>query len=90
MAEGPSVEAFDGDLEALYGLIARSWDHDYRGTMRLEYSRDLLHWSMSGPTGDPDLLLGAYHGGRLVGSAPASPAPSRSTGENVRTRSGPS
>jgi GNAT superfamily N-acetyltransferase len=88
MPDAASIRTFDGDLEALYGLIARSWDHDYRDTMRLEYSKELLRWSMGSPNGDRDLLLGAYDGGRLVGFVGRFPRNVALGGQTIRAALG--
>lgn len=90
---GPStgnltIETFDGDVEALADLIDRAWARDYHDAMRFDYSPRFLRWNFDGPTGDPDLLLGAYEGRKLVSFCARLPRVVSAQGRTIRTALG--
>jgi GNAT superfamily N-acetyltransferase len=64
------IRTFDGDLQEVSSLIKTSWSEDYQGVYKqpiMDYSAiEFLEWNLKRPNADPDLLLGAYHGGKLV------------------------
>jgi len=65
------IRRFDGDLQEVSDLIKASWGKEYRGKHKqpvMDYSCiDFLEWNLNRPDADPDLLIGAYSGGKLVG-----------------------
>ena len=65
------IRRFDGDLQEVSDLIKASWGEEYRRKHKqpvMDYSCiDFLEWNLNRPDGDPDLLIGAYSGGKLVG-----------------------
>jgi len=64
------IRRFDGDLQEVSDLIKASWGKEYRGKHKqpvMDYSCiDFLEWNLNRPDADPDLLTGAYSGGKLV------------------------
>ena len=62
---------FDGDLQEVSNLIKASWAEDYQGAYKqpvMDYSSiEFLESNLRKPNSDPDLLGGAYSGGKLVG-----------------------
>ncbi len=64
---GVEIRTFDGDLKSLGVLLCESWRADYGSDLRFHYSDDFLRWTLNGPKCDPELQLGAYHEGRIVG-----------------------
>ena len=65
------IRTFDGDFEAVHQLINASWSEEYRIKHRqpvMDYSSvEFLRWNLSRPNCDPDLVLSAYSGNKLVG-----------------------
>ncbi|UCH21443.1 MAG: GNAT family N-acetyltransferase [Deltaproteobacteria bacterium] len=65
------IRTFDGNFKEVHKLIRASWLEDYREKYKqpvIDYSSiDFLEWNLRRPTIDPDLVLGAYHKGKLVG-----------------------
>ena len=63
------LRTFDGNMDELYHLIHDAWKHDYdeRSRTVFEYTREYLSWCLNYPGSNPDLYVGAYLGGKLVG-----------------------
>ncbi|HHE64827.1 MAG TPA: GNAT family N-acetyltransferase [Bacteroidetes bacterium] len=75
------IRAFDGDLQEVSDLIKASWAEDYQGAYKqpvMDYSSiDFLKWNLKRPNSDPDLLVGAYDGIKLVAFAAGFPHQTR-------------
>lgn len=67
MAIGVEIRTFEGDFESLVELLRESWQADYGSDLRFHYSQEFLRWNLTGPGCDPELLIGAYHRGRIAG-----------------------
>jgi len=75
------IRAFDGDLQEVSDLIKASWAEDYQDAYKqpvMDYSDiDFLEWNLKRPNADPDLLVGAYDGIKLVGFVAGFPIQTR-------------
>ena len=64
------IRSFDGDFGEVHQLIKASWTEEYRlkhNQPVMDYSSvEFLRWNLDRPNNDPDLLLAAYSGSKLV------------------------
>jgi predicted N-acetyltransferase YhbS len=71
------IKSFKGDFKEVQHLINGAWSEEYRlkhNQPVMEYSSvDFLRWNLSRPNSDPDLILAAYAGSKLVSFGAAMP-----------------
>ena len=64
------VRTFDGEFEEVHQLIKDSWSEEYRikhNQPVMDYSSvEFLRWNLRRPNSDPDLIMAAYSGSKLV------------------------
>ena len=71
------IKTFKGDFEEVQQLINEAWSKEYRSKHNqpvMDYSSvEFLRWNLSRPNSDPDLIMAAYSGSKLVSFVAAIP-----------------